>query len=38
MGSPTGHESYGDGGPVVVAEVATCQGDGNAAHRAKGAR
>jgi hypothetical protein len=38
MGSPTGHESYGDGGPVVVAGVTTCQGDGNAARRAKGAR
>jgi hypothetical protein len=25
-GSPTGRESYGDGGPVVVAGVATCQG------------
>ena len=35
MGSPTGHESYGDGGPVVVAGVTTCQGDGNAARRAK---
>ena len=26
VGSPTGCESYGDGGPVVVAGVATCQG------------
>jgi hypothetical protein len=26
VGSPTGRESYGDGGPVVVAEVTTCQG------------
>src|SRR6476646_11528059 len=26
VGSPTGRESYGDGGPVVVAGVATCQG------------
>jgi hypothetical protein len=25
-GSPTGRESYGDGGPVVVAGVTTCQG------------
>ena len=26
MGSPTGRESYGDGGPVVVAGVTTGQG------------
>src|SRR3954454_22628421 len=26
VGSPTGRESYGDGGLVVVAGVATCQG------------
>ena len=26
MGSPTGRESYGDGGLVVVAGVTTCQG------------
>ncbi len=26
VGSPTGRESYGDGGPVVVAGVTTCQG------------
>ncbi len=26
VGSPTGCESYGDGGPVVVAGATTCQG------------
>jgi hypothetical protein len=26
VGSPTGRESYGDGGPVVVAGVTTCRG------------
>ena len=26
MGSPTGRESYGDGGPVVVAGATTGQG------------
>jgi hypothetical protein len=26
VGSPTGRESYGDGGLVVVAGVTTCQG------------
>ena len=26
MGSPNGREPYGDGGPVVVAGVTTCQG------------
>jgi hypothetical protein len=26
MGSPTGRESYGDGGPVVVAGVTTGRG------------
>jgi hypothetical protein len=26
VGSPTGREPHGDGGPVVVAGVTTCQG------------
>jgi hypothetical protein len=38
-GSPTGRESYGDGGPIVVAEVTTGRGGRESRpHRAKGAR
>jgi hypothetical protein len=39
VGSPTGRESYGDRGPVVVAGVTPCPGGrGRPVHRAKGSR
>jgi hypothetical protein len=38
VGSPTGRESYGDGGPVVVAGVTPAKESGRAGSSAKGAR
>jgi len=35
-GSPKGCESYGDGGPTLVAGVTTGQGDGNADSQGEG--
>ena len=37
-GSPTGRESYGDGGPVVVAGVTTCQGGRESRLQGQGAQ
>jgi hypothetical protein len=36
VGSPTGRESYGDGGPVVVAGVTTGQGGRESRPQGKG--
>jgi hypothetical protein len=37
-GSPTGREPYGDGVPVVVAGVTTCQGGRESRPQGKGAQ
>jgi hypothetical protein len=36
VGSPKGREPYGDGGPVVVAGVTTCQGGRESRPQGKG--